>query len=222
MKRLVLIGASGMAGSNALRFALEHPNVEKVLSIGRKPLGFSHPRLSEVRHPDFADCSALKDVLVGYDAVIFCLGTYTGAVSEEELRKITVHYTMEFANVLREASPEASFTFLSGKGADPTGKSRIPYARFKGAAENALVGAGFSHVYIFRPAYIYPVMPRKEPNVGYRLFRLLYPLFRLAGLAVRSDDLGRTMVEVSARDTREPKNWILENRDILALERSTS
>jgi uncharacterized protein YbjT (DUF2867 family) len=222
MKRMILIGASGMAGSNALRFALEHPNVEKVLSIGRKPLGFSHPRLSEVQHPDFADCSALNDVLVGYDAVIFCLGTYTGAVPEEELRKITVDYTVEFASVLREASPQASFTFLSGNGADPTGKSRIAYARFKGAAENALLGAGFSHVYIFRPAYIYPVTPRKEPNVGYRLFRLLYPLFRLAGLAVRSDDLGRAMVEVSARDTGEPKNWILENRDILALVRSIS
>jgi putative NADH-flavin reductase len=118
MKRLVLIGASGMAGSNALRFALDHPNVEHVLSIGRKTLRFSHPRLSEVQHANFADCSALKEVLVGYDAVIFCLGTYTGSVSEEELRKITLGYTVEFASVLREASPQATFTFLSGNGDD--------------------------------------------------------------------------------------------------------
>jgi uncharacterized protein YbjT (DUF2867 family) len=188
-----------------------------VLSIGRKTLGFSHPKLLEVQHQDFADCSALKDVLVGYDAVIYCLGTYTGVVSEDELRKITLDYTIAFESVMHQASPEATFTFLSGNGADPTGKSRIAYARFKGAAENALLGAGFPHAYIFRPAYIYPVKPRKEPNLGYRLFRLIYPLFRLAGLAVRSDELGRAMVLVSAQDQGGPKSRIFENRDILSL-----
>ena len=41
---------------------------------------------------------------------------------------------------------------------------RIAFARYKGEAENALLAAGFHAVYIFRPAYIYPVKPRKEPN----------------------------------------------------------
>ena len=36
----------------------------------------------------------------------------------------------------------------------------------------------FTHVSIFRPAYIYPVEPRKEPNVSYRLLRAVYkPIF---------------------------------------------
>jgi len=30
MKRLVIVGASGMVGGYALRYALEHPNVEHV------------------------------------------------------------------------------------------------------------------------------------------------------------------------------------------------
>lgn len=38
-----------------------------------------------------------------------------------------------------------------------------------GEAENALIAAGFPSVYIFRPAYIHPVEPRKEPNFSYRL-----------------------------------------------------
>ena len=206
-----------MVGGYALRYALESPDVERVTSVSRKSLGISHPKLTEVLHPDFADCSALAETLSGQDAAVFCLGTYTGAVSDQELRKVTVDYTIEFACVLRTSSPEATFTFLSGNGADPTGRSRIAFARYKGAAEKALLETGFPHVYIFRPAYIYPVTPRKEPTLSYRLFRVLYPAFRLFGLAVRSDDLGRVMLDVSVREVKEPRNRILENRDILSM-----
>src|SRR3984893_2701680 len=188
--RLVIVGASGMAGGYALRYALGHHSVERVTSIGRKKLGVSHPKLKEVLHQDFADCSALAETLFGQDAAIFCLGAYTGSVTDAKLRKITVAYTIEFARVLRRSSPEAAFSFLSGKGADPTGRSRMPFARYKGEAEKALLAAGFPRVYIFRPAYIYPVEPRKEPNFSYRLLRAIYPAFRslFSNQLLRADD----------------------------------
>ncbi len=80
--------------------------------------------------------------------------------------RITVDYTVEFARVLRENSPSAVFSFLSGSGADPTGKSRMASAPYKAEAEKVLLAEGFPSVYIFRPAYIYPVEPRKEPNLS--------------------------------------------------------
>src|ERR1700747_580092 len=115
-KRLVLVGASGMVGGYALRCALENSTVGSVTSIGRKKLDISHPKLNEVLHPDFADCSALAQPLTGQDAAIFCLGVYTGAVPDSEFRKITVDYTIEFARILRANSPAAAFSFLSGMG----------------------------------------------------------------------------------------------------------
>ncbi len=219
MKRLVIVGASGMVGGDALRYALENPNVERVTSVGRRKLGISQSKLTEVLHPDFADCSALAETLSGQDAAVYCLGTYTGAVSDAELRRITLDYTIEFARVLRGASPDAVFTFLSGNGADPTGRSRMAFARYKGAAEKALLAAGFPRVYIFRPAYIYPVEPRKEPNFSYRLLRAVYPAFRMVfpDLVIRSDDLARAMVDVSVRETEERVSLVFENRDILAM-----
>jgi uncharacterized protein YbjT (DUF2867 family) len=36
----------------------------------------------------------------------------------------------------------------------------MSFARYKGEAENALLAVGFPHVYLFRPAYIYPVEPQ--------------------------------------------------------------
>ena len=218
-QKIVIVGASGMVGGYALRYALDQPAIERVTAIGRKRLGMSHPKLTEVLHQDFADCSALKVALSGQDAAVFCLGAYTGAVPEEELRKITVDYTIEFARVLRGSNPDAAFSFLSGNGADPTGRSRIPFARYKGEAEKALLAAGFPRVCIFRPAYIYPVEPRKEPNFSYRLLRGIYPVFRVLfpNLVIRGDDLARAMVDAAVRGREERGDLVLENRDIRAI-----
>jgi uncharacterized protein YbjT (DUF2867 family) len=223
-KRVVIVGATGMVGGYALRCALDNLAVGSVTSIGRRRLGILHPKLKEVLHQDFADCSALADALSGQDAAVFCLGTYTGAVSDAELRTITVGYTIEFARVLRSSSPDAAFSFLSGSGADPTGRSRLAFARYKGEAEKALLAAGFPHVYIFRPAYIYPVEPRKEPNFSYRLLRAIYPAFRMLfpNQVIRADDLGRAMVDVAVRRTGERGGLVFENRDIRAMVESLS
>jgi uncharacterized protein YbjT (DUF2867 family) len=218
-KRLVIVGATGMVGGYALRYALEDPVVGAVTAIGRRKVGISHPKLNEVLHPDFADCSALAAPLVGQDAAVFCLGTYTGVVTDVELRTITLDYTVELARVLHGSSPGASFSFLSGSGADPTGQSRMPYARYKGAAEKQLLAAGFPRVYIFRPAYIYPVEPRKEPNFSYRLLRGVYPAFRalFPNQVIRADDLARVMVDAAVRGTPQREGPVFENRDIRAM-----
>jgi uncharacterized protein YbjT (DUF2867 family) len=81
----------------------------------------------------------------------------------------------------------------------------MAFARYKGEAENALLAAGFPHVYIFRPAYIYPVEPRKEPNFSYRLLRAIYPAFRVLfpDQVIRADDLTRAMGDVAVRGTGE-------------------
>jgi uncharacterized protein YbjT (DUF2867 family) len=201
-ERLVIVGASGMVG---------------------KKLGISHPKLKEVVHQDFAECSALTDVLSGQDAVVYCLGAYTGSVSDTELRSITTDYTIEFARVLRKSSPNATFSFLSGNGADQTGRSRAAFARYKGEAEKALIAAGFPRIFLFRPAYIYPVQPRKEPNFSYRLLRAVYPVFRVLfpNQVIQADDLAWAMLEVVVqRQELVVGELVLENRDIRAMVRS--
>jgi uncharacterized protein YbjT (DUF2867 family) len=221
-KRVVIVGATGMVGGYALRYALENTDVGRVTAIGRRKLGISHPKLKEVLHRDFADCSALSDALSGQDAAVYCLGTYTGSVPDSELRTVTLDYTIEFARVLRGSSPGAAFSFLSGNGADPTGRSRMPFARYKGEAENALLAAGFPRVYLFRPAYIYPVEARKEPNFSYRLLRGIYPVFRVLfpNQVIRADDLARAMVDVAIQETGERRSLVFENRDIRAMVKS--
>jgi uncharacterized protein YbjT (DUF2867 family) len=93
----------------------------------------------------------------------------------------------------------------------------MPFARDKGEAENALLAAGFPHVYIFRPAYIYPVEPRKEPNFSYRLLRAIYPVFRILfpNQVIRADDLARAMIDVVVLGNEHGP--VFENSDIRAM-----
>jgi uncharacterized protein YbjT (DUF2867 family) len=218
-ERLVIVGATGMVGGYALRFGLDNSAVKSVTSIGRKKVGITHPKLKEVLHQNFADCSALADALSDQDAVVYCLGTYTGSVSDAELRLITADYTIEFARVLRGSSPNATFSFLSGSGADQSGQSRLAFARYKGEAETALLADGFPRVYLFRPSYIYPVEPRKEPNLSYRLMRAIYPVFRalFPNQVIRADDLAWAMVHEAISGTGDRRSQLLENRDIRAI-----
>ena len=83
---------------------------------------------------------------------------------------------------------------------------RINYrARFR-------LAAGLPHIYIFRPAYVYPLEPRKEPNFSYRLLRKIYPAVRLLlpNQVIQADDLavvsetGRAAARFSRTATSGP------------------
>jgi hypothetical protein len=46
--KIILFGATGMVGMGVLREALDAPEVESVLSIGRSSCGVTHPKLREL------------------------------------------------------------------------------------------------------------------------------------------------------------------------------
>ena len=71
----------------------------------------------------------------------------------------------------------------------------------------------------FPAPYIYPVEPRKEPNLSYRLMRAIYPVLRMLfpNQVIRADDLGRAMVDVAVQERGGSQSPILENRDIRAM-----
>jgi uncharacterized protein YbjT (DUF2867 family) len=92
-------------------------------------------------------------------------------------------------------------------------------ANGNGSAEKGLQAGGFPGIFIFRPAYIYPVEPRRKPNFSYRALRGISPVFRVLfpHQVIRADDLARAMVEVVVRETEGSSGPIFENRDIRAM-----
>ncbi len=202
-----------MVGNLILKECLSSDKIDKVISIVRHKSDNNHQKLQEEIITDFSDYSAHHTLFQNIDAAFFCIGVYTGQVPDKEFKTITVDYAISFANALKDNSPGANLCLLSGAGADRKEKSKTAFARYKGIAENSISKLDLSF-YAFRPGYIYPVTPRKEPNMMYRISRALYPVIKLLGsnASIKSTELARAMFTVGMNGA---KKEILENKDIL-------
>src|ERR1700681_785133 len=87
--KTIITGTTGMVGEGVLLECLDHPDVEQVLVINRKPGGVSHPKLREIIHTDFFNLAPIESQLIGYNACFFCLGVSSVGMSEEEYRHTT-------------------------------------------------------------------------------------------------------------------------------------
>lgn len=213
MSKAIIAGASGMVGSLVLARCLEYAEITKVTSLVRRPSGHTHPKLEEIVVKDFSKLEDYKTAFENVDIAYYTIGVYTGAVARDEFRKITVDYTVAFADMLKAYAPKARLCFLSGAGADQTEKSRMMFAKDKGIAENYLK-KHIEKVHLFRPAYIYPVTPRKEPNFSYKLTRWMYPLIKLLGpnASITSEQLAQAIFDVGVGGY---SSQVLENKDML-------
>ena len=215
-KKVIITGSTGMIGSKLLTLCLESNNITEVIALVRKPTNIVHNKYSEVIVHDFLHYETFLPLFEKVDIVFYCLGAYTGSVSSNLFRNINFDYPYNLAKTIHSKSPDATFCLLSGQGADRTEKSKMQFARDKGAIENAIAALNFKAFYTFRPAYIYPTTKRKEPNFFYKLFRILYPILKLFGnnLSITDNQLAQTMFNVGMKGY---SNEILENKDMRLL-----
>ncbi len=117
---VLIFGASGMVGGGVLRECLLAPDVEHVVSIGRSALPIEETKLAQVVLPAFtADISAIADDdLRGVDACFFCIGVSSAGMTEDQYTALTFGLTVAVAERLAQLSPQATFVYVSGAGAD--------------------------------------------------------------------------------------------------------
>ena len=214
--KIILIGASGMVGAGALREALNAPEIESVLSIGRRPCGVVHPKLRELLLADLFDFSAVEDQLVGYDACIWAVGISSVGLNEAAYARVTEELTLAWARALLRLNPGLSFCYCSAGGAG----GRSMWARVRQRVEGALRSMPFTHAGAVRPGFIRPGPGIRSRTRAYQVgIVLLTPLFPLFPLFMRvfpflfttSEILGRAMLRVvEGRADR----LILESTDI--------
>ncbi|MGN6638785.1 MAG: NAD-dependent epimerase/dehydratase family protein, partial [Mucilaginibacter sp.] len=166
--RAIVTGATGMVGEGVLHECLQHPQVDSVLIINRKPSGVSHSKLKEIIHKDFLDISAIEDQLSGYNACYFCLGVSSVGMKEPEYYRLTYTLTMNVAQTLSRLNPDMVFCYVSGASTDSTEKGRMMWARVKGKTENDLMKLPFKEVFAFRPGYMHPTPGLKNAISFYK------------------------------------------------------
>lgn len=203
--KILLFGATGMAGQGVWRECLLAEDVTTVQTVGRSATGQQLPKLRELVHADLFDCRAIEAELAPFDACFFCIGVTSSGMDDAAYTRLTFELTMSVAQTLARLNPQMSFIYVSGAGAGADGSetSRTIWKRVRGRLENAQQRLPFHAVTVFRPDVIQPLHGTRSKTGVYRRFyaltRPLLPLLRaLMPATVPSTEIvGRAMLEVA-------------------------
>lgn len=214
--KAIITGVTGMVGEGVLHECINHPDVEKILVINRKPCGVSHPKLTEIIHQDFYQITPILGQLQGYNACFFCLGVSSVGLKEPEYTRLTYDLTLHVASHLSQVNPDMTFCYISGAATDSTEKGKVMWARVKGKTENALMKLPFKKVYAFRPGYMHPTPGLKNTLTMYTFLSWSYPILRKFFPAHVSTlkELGLAMIYSAQKDLGKS---VLEVKDIIKM-----
>jgi uncharacterized protein YbjT (DUF2867 family) len=177
VKRAVMIGATGLVGSQLLTQLLGDDRFDKVVALGRRATGRAHAKLDE-QVIDF-EAPAVWAPLVKGDVAFSALGTTVKqAGGQTAQRKVDYDYQLAFAKAAA-ANGVPSYGLVSAASADPA--SRLFYARMKGELDRDVQRLGFERVRIVRPSLLGG--DRQQPRAGEKIGSLLLGALNAVGLA---------------------------------------
>jgi len=199
---IVIFGASGTAGDGILKAALDNPEIRNIQVITRRATprieeGVASGKVQMTRHMDYLDYTAVYDQIADADAVYWAIGVSSIGVDEKTYGMIHVDFPARFVAEWTAVSgkPEISFHYISSS--DISEDSSAMWAREKVRAEQTLFefaeGTNL-RVIAYRPDYIGPT--DEEAHIGQDL---LYWFFAPVGVAVKAEQIGQAMFEVTAR-----------------------
>lgn len=220
MLKVVITGTNGFVGQGALLECLKSPKVEKILSVTRRSLNRSHPKLSELVIPDFMALTENDERLQGYNTCIYCatrkpLSSGSSKAMEEEYRHFTYSLPLHFAKALGSNKQDLTFIYISGAGTSL--ESKALWAKVKAETERdllAMKGEGLlKAVYNIRPALI--KHSREQENVSgmQKLYSTFYWISKGFGMANLMEELGKSFIQLGLngyeKETLDPKDITL-------------
>jgi hypothetical protein len=215
---VAIFGASGTAGDGILKAALASLDIRKIHVITRRSTprieqGVAAGKVQMTLHTDYLDYSALEAHLGAVDAVYWAIGISSVGVDEKTYGTIHVDFPARFVASWLGVSrkPAISFHYISSS--DISEESSAMWAREKVRAERTLfkLAEGTKlRVIAYRPDYIGPT--DEEAHLGQNL---LYWFFAPIGAAVRAEQIGKAMIEVTARSREFVNGARLGTRGII-------
>lgn len=167
----VVLGATGLVGSELLRQLAADARFASVATLGRRASALEHPKVRD--HVVDLEAAATWGGLVRGDVLFSALGTTLRAAGSRAAQ-YRVDHGYQF-RVAREAQRHGVGTcvLVSSAGASP--RSALFYSRMKGELERDVETLGFERTRILRPGPLEG--PRREHRAGERwALRVLRPL----------------------------------------------
>lgn len=213
MKTAIILGATGLTGSQLLDLLLQDQRFDKVKILVRRTVGFTHPKLEE-HIVDFDQPKYWQSIVTG-DVLFSMLGTtLQKAGSQEAQYEVDFTYQYQVAEIAVQ-NGVATYVVISSSGASEN--SPFFYMRTKGELDQAVQGLRFKSIHILRPGFLDGNRreSRAMEKFGLNAIKTLnsWGLFqRFRPIHVRQ--LARIMIEISFETTIGVK--IYEASELLA------
>ena len=194
MKTAIVLGASGLVGTELVHQLLNSVEFGEVKIFVRRTLEISHPKLKE-HIIDFDNLSSWKQDLIG-DSLFSCMGTTIKTADSKE-KQYLVDYTYPIQCI--EAAIQngiKQIVLVSSIGAKASSSNF--YLRMKGELEESIKKLNPKHFIIFRPSILdgNRVESRPAEYLALKIMRILGKLPFLKKYApTRVKDLAASMIK---------------------------
>ena len=170
-KNVLIIGASGLIGSELLQLLLKDDKIKSVKVFVRKTLAITDQKLREIL-VDFEHLEDFKDEFQG-DSLFCCIGT-----TRKQTPDLAAYQAIDYGIVLAAANLAKSnqvpqLHLVSAIGADTS--SKIFYNRLKGEIEKDLLELDFPNTVIYQPSML--IGKRSESRPAEFIAQKLMPFF---------------------------------------------
>jgi len=211
MKKAILIGATGLIGSELLKQLLADSNYSEVKVLARRSTNLEHPKLKEVLL-NFDDLEHYKSELVG-DVLFSTMGTTLKKAGSQDAQ-YKIDYTYQYNTAKLAANNGVKkLVLLSSYGANAS--SKMFYSKIKGELDKAVQKLNFESITIIRPSML--VGDRKEFRLAEKILTpIMYAFSWVPGIKkfrpIRDIVVGKAMINSVKK---ESKIQILELENIL-------
>jgi len=179
MKKAIVIGATGMVGTQLIQLLIQDVDYSEIVSLVRRSSGATDPKLTE-RIINFDEPETWRKYITG-DVLFSALGT-TIAQAKTKKEQYKVDFTYQFA-VAKSAAQNGvtHYVLVSAAGANSTAKPF--YMKMKGELENAVQRLPFEIISIIRPGLLSG--ERKQSRPGEKIGFMIMNGLNVLGLFKR-------------------------------------
>ena len=222
--KIILTGATGYVGEGVMLELLRSGQVEKVLSVSRRPVEINKydslradekNKLEEYIVDDMMTLKEADPLFQGYDAVFFIAGISSIGAPEDVYRTISYDIPTHFADIM-PGKENMTFIYLSGAGTNPNGRQW--WMKIKGATEQYIAQAGFRYAFAYRPAFMRWAKGQRHIQKMQYWFIPFYPISRLLGGGNSMTEVALSMIACSCNGDSK---FAIGPRDISRLAKTT-
>ena len=171
---VVMLGATGAVGGQALQALLTFPQVERLTLLGRSTVPNISSEKVHQKEIDIFDPASYQELLTGHTTAICTLGVgQPSKISKDDFTKIDKLAVIDFATACKKAGVQ-HFELLGSVGA--SSKSASFYLRTKGELVNELKALNFERLSIFQPSMI--ITPANRYGLSQAIILKVWPLLK--------------------------------------------